>query len=72
MDNPDIYIVINKGEIPTGDDDYEAGSNFDWLVEQAKKRVGEYRSQIIYKLVPVMEVSLEVTTKVITKDLSQP
>ena len=72
MDNPDIYMVINKNELPTSEDDYECGSNLEWVVEQAKRRVGECRPQIIYKLVPVMEVSIEVTTKIITKDLSQP
>jgi hypothetical protein len=72
MDNPDIYMVINKNELPTSEDDYECGSNLEWIIEQAKRRVREHCSQVVYKLVPVMEISLEVTTKVITKDLSQP
>lgn len=73
MDNPDIYIACAKGELPTGDGDFEVGSNFDWIVERTKSCASALRNtQVIYKLVPVMEVSLEVTTKVITKDLSQP
>lgn len=72
MDNPDVYIVINKGELPD-DDNFETGSNFEWVLQRAKERA-EVRTgvQTIYKLVPVTEVSLEITTKVITKDLSQP
>ena len=71
MNDPDIFIVANKGELPECDGDCEVGSNFDWIVERAKKHVEILRkTQVIYKLVPMMEVSIEVTTKVLIKDLT--
>lgn len=70
MNNPDTYIVVNKGEVPDSDDS-EFGSNFDWIVDRAKQRAESRTTpQVIYKLVPVMEVSIEVTIKVLTKDLT--
>lgn len=75
MNNPDMYIVCNKGEMleDDGTANFEAGSNFEWITDRAKRRAeNQTTPQIVYKLVPVMEICLEVTTKIITKDLVPP
>lgn len=70
MDNPIQFILVQEGDPVTNG---VVASNLDWLKEAAVKQAkASSCKQTIYKMVPVMEFSFEVTTKVITKDLTQP
>jgi hypothetical protein len=69
VNNPSQYIVIGVGE-EIDSEHMEVGSNLDWITDRAKDRASVHRStQVVYKLVPVLECYLEVTTKIITKEL---
>lgn len=69
MNNPTQYIILGAGDL-VDSDSIETGSNLDWIKQRASERAGTFRNtQIVYKLVPVLEYHLEVTTKIVSKEL---
>lgn len=70
--NPDVYILLRSLDSLSDEDGISWFSNLDYGKAQAVKCVSQHSPKYtIYKLVPVFEASLEVSTKVIEKDLTQ-
>lgn len=73
MDNPTVYIHGPKTSSIPDLESFEPCSNLDYAKEQCIKDAQTYHGgRIIYKLVPVFEANLEVTTKVLVKDFNEP
>lgn len=71
MDNPTLYIYGTK-ESMLDLQTFEVASNLDYAQAQCIKYAGSCHStQVVYKLVPVFEASVEVTTRVIETDLTK-
>lgn len=71
MNNPDMYIMLRSLDELSSEDGVSSFSNLEWGKKQACTCAeGSQGTYTIYKLVPVFQASLEVTTKVIEKDLS--
>lgn len=68
MDNPQLYIYGPNDGIDL--ECFNLVSNLDYAKEQCIKDAETYKdTRVIYKLVPVFEVELEVTTKLVTRDI---
>lgn len=71
MDNPTLYIYGAKVSM-IDLEAFEVASNLDYAQAQCIKSAGSCHStQVVYKLVPVFEASVEVITRVIETDLTK-
>lgn len=71
MDNPTLYIYGTK-ETMLDLEGFEVASSLDYAKSQCIRSTASCHStQVIYKLVPVFEASVEVVTKVIETDLTK-
>lgn len=71
MENPTMYIFGSKECGLIDLESFEIASNLDYAKKQCITQAMIHGTQIIYKLVPVFEASVEVVTKVIEKDLTK-
>jgi hypothetical protein len=68
MNNPDLYVMLQSVEDLSGYEGVDPFSNLDWGKGQARIHADATgKSYTIYKLVPVFEVHIETTTKIVEK-----
>lgn len=68
METPQEYILAGEGEAT---ENWSKFSNMEWGKKEAIANANQLGTTwTIYKLVPVFEARVEVTRKVITKDIA--